>query len=395
MATAEWTGTLIDWKAELARLKRFVAPALGRAETREAAGAFIDGLLSSAERKTGWMLAEEAGLERPYRIQSLLGRSSWSADHLRDLVRAYVAEALGDESGVLVIDETGFLKKGKHSVGVGRQYSGTAGRIENCQIGVFASYASRYGHALVDRQLYLPKDWAENKDRRRKACVPDEVSFATKPAMAREMIARTLDAGLPCAWVLADALYGSDYQLRRMLEKRGQPYVLAVRSNHTLRFLDDWNLVQTDPAAMAEAFEDDQWASLTAGEGSKGPRLYDWARAPLGWDRDEGFERWLVVRRSQRNPEALAYFFAYAPEGTSLAELAGAAGLRWTIEECFLRAKDDLGLDHCEARSWHGWHRHMSLVMASAAFLAKLSSDQRRTAFGKRDKTSPNVLAAA
>lgn len=395
MTAAEWTGTLVDWKAELARLKRFTAPALGRAETRAAAGVFIDGLLSSAERKTGWMLAEEAGLERPYRIQSLLGRSTWSADHLRDLVREYVADALGDESGVLVIDETGFLKKGKHSVGVGRQYSGTAGRIENCQIGVFASYASRYGHALVDRQLYLPKDWAENKDRRRKACVPDGVSFATKPAMAREMIARTLDAGLPCAWVLGDAVYGSDYQLRRMLEKRGQPYVLAVRSNHTLRFFDNGNLVQTDPAAIVEAFEDDQWTSLTAGEGSKGPRLYDWARAPLGWDRDEGFERWLLVRRSQREPKALAYFFAYAPEGASLAELAGAAGLRWTIEECFLRAKDDLGLDHCEARSWHGWHRHMSLVMTAAAFLAKLSADQRRIAFGKRDKTSPNILAAA
>lgn len=395
MTAAEWTGTLVDWKAELSRLKRFAAPALGRAETRESAGSFIDGLLSSAERKTGWMLAEEAGLERPYRIQSLLGRSSWSADHLRDLVRAYVAEALGDESGVLVIDETGFLKKGKHSVGVGRQYSGTAGRIENCQIGVFAGYASRYGHALVDRQIYLPGDWAENEERRRKASVPDEVAFATKPAMAREMIARTLDAGLPCAWVLADALYGSDHQLRRMLEKRGQPYVLAVRSNHTLRFLEDWNLVQTDPAAMAEAFEDDQWASLTAGEGSKGPRLYDWARASLGWDKDEGFERWLLVRRSQRDPEALAYFFAYAPQGASLAELAAAAGLRWTIEECFLRAKDDLGLDHCEARSWHGWHRHMSLVMAAAAFLAKLSADQRRSAFGKRDKTSPDLLAAA
>jgi SRSO17 transposase len=221
------------------------------------------------------------------------------------------------------------------------------------------------------------------------------MAFATKPAIAREMIARTLDAGLPCAWVLADALYGSDYQLRRMLEKRGQPYVLAVRSNQTLRFFEEWNLIQTDPLTMAEAFEDDQWASLTAGEGSKGPRLYDWARAPLGWDKDEGFERWLLVRRSQRDPEALAYFFAYAPQGTSLAELASAAGLRWTIEECFLRAKDDLGLDHCEARSWHGWHRYMSLVMAASAFLARLSADQRRNAFGKRNKTSPKVFAAA
>lgn len=395
MAVAEWTGTLLDWRAELAALKRIISPALGRAETRETAGLFIDGLLSSAERKTGWMLAEATGLERPYRLQSLLGRSSWSADHLRDLVRAYVAEALGDEGGVLVIDETGFLKKGKHSVGVARQYSGTAGRIENCQIGVFLAYASRWGQALVDRQLYLPKDWSEDEERRGRAGVPVEAAFATKPAMARAMIARTLDAGLPCAWVLADAVYGSDYRLRRMLEARAQPYVLAVRSNHALRFLENWKLIETDPATMAQELGDDQWASLAAGEGAKGPRLYEWARRRLGWESAEGFERWLLVRRSRRDADALAYFFAYAPKGTSLAELAGAAGLRWTIEECFLRAKDDLGLDHCEARSWHGWHRHITLVMIAAAFLARLSADQRRQAFGKGDKRSPDALAAA
>ena len=394
MAVAEWSGALVDWEAALEELKGAIAPALGRSETRASAGAFIDGLLSSAERKTGWMLAEEAGLERPYRIQSLLGRSSWPADALRDLVRGYVVRAIGDAGGVLVVDETGFLKKGTHSVGVGRQYSGTAGRIENCQVGVFAAYASRYGHALIDRQLYLPKDWAEDETRRGKAYVPGDVTFATKPAIAREMIARTLDAGVPCAWVLADALYGSDYKLRRMLERRGQAYVLAVRSNQTLRFLEEWNLVQTDPATLADALEGDQWQALTAGEGAKGPRLYDWARIPLGYDKDRGFERWLLVRRCRRAPEALAFYFAYAPEGTALAELAGAAGLRWTIEECFLRAKDDLGLDHCEARSWHGWHRHMSLVMAAAGFLAKLSADQRRIAFGKRDKTSPKAAAA-
>lgn len=395
MAVAEWTGTLVDWQGALGEMKRFLAPALGRSETRTSAGAFIDGLLSSAERKTGWMLAEEAGLERPYRIQSLLGRSSWSADALRDLVRCYVVEALGDADGVLIVDETGFVKKGTHSVGVGRQYSGTAGRIENCQVGVFAAYASRYGHALIDRQLYLPKVWAEDEPRRAKAHVPADVAFATKPAIAREMIARILDAGAPCAWVLADALYGSDYKVRRLLESRGQPYVLAVRSNQTVRFLDAWTLVQTDPAALAEDLEADQWQALTAGEGAKGPRLYDWARIPLSFDTGAGFERWLLIRRGRRDPEALAFYFAYAPAGTSLAELAGAAGLRWAIEDSFLRAKDDLGLDHCEARSWHGWHRHMSLVMAAAAFLAKLSANQRRIAFGKRDKTSPAAVVAA
>lgn len=219
MSVAAWSGTLIDWKSALVELKDHLSPGLRRAETRFSAGAFIDGLLSATERKTGWMLAEEAGLDRPYRIQSLLGRSSWSADCLRDLVRDYVVEALGCSDGVLVIDETGFLKKGSHSVGVGRQYSGTAGRIENSQIGVFACYASRFGHALIDRQLYLPKDWAADEVRLRKAHVPGSVTFATKPAMAREMIARTLDAGLPCAWVLADALYGADSALRRVCSK--------------------------------------------------------------------------------------------------------------------------------------------------------------------------------
>ena len=384
MSVAAWSGTLIDWKSALVELKDHIAPALGRLETRFSAGAFIDGLLSGAERKTGWMLAEEAGLERPYRIQSLLGRSSWSADCLRDLVRDYVAEALGCSDGVLVIDETGFLKKGRHSVGVGRQYSGTAGRIENSQIGVFACYASRLGHALIDRQLYLPKDWATDQVRRNKAHVPDDVAFATKPAMARDMIARTLDAGLPCAWVLADALYGADSGIRRMLEDRRQAYVLAVRSNHTLRFLEEDGLIQTDPAALAEELEADAWSPLSAGEGAKGPRLYEWARLPIGFSKNDDFERWLLFRKSLRDPKALAYYFVHAPKGTSLADIAGAAGLRWTIEECFLRAKDDLGLDHCEARSWHGWHRHMTLVMAAAAFLAKLAADQRSEAFGTR-----------
>lgn len=389
MTVSEWSGTTVDWGWALLALKDCLSPALGRSETRRSAGHFIDGLLSGAERKTGWLLAEEAGLDRPYRLQSLLGRSSWSADAVCDRVRDYALKALGDDDGVLVVDETGFLKKGVQSVGVGRQYSGTAGRIENCQVGVFVGYASRFGHALIDRRLYLPKDWAADAERRKRASVPEAVSFATKPAMACEMIARALDHGLPCAWVLADSLYGSDYRFRHLLEKRGQPYVLAVRSNHTLRFLEEWQLIQTDPAAIMQGLAKDDWKTLAAGEGTKGPRLYRWARVPLRWAAEPGFERWLVIRRSLKDQDAIAYYFAYAKAGASLAELAGAAGLRWTIEECFLRAKNDLGLDHCEARSWHGWHRHMTLVMAAAAFLAKLAADQRQAAFRKRDKTSP------
>jgi SRSO17 transposase len=209
------------------------------------------------------------------------------------------------------------------------------------------------------------------------------------------MIARLLDEGAPCAFVLADAVYGSDHRFRRMLEDRGQPYVLAVRSTHTLRFMEEWALVQTDPRTMISELPPEAWRPLSAGEGAKGQRLYDWAWVPLGYQAAEGFSRWLLARRSLRDPQAIAYYFAHARTGTTLADLAAAAGLRWTIEECFLRAKDDLGLDHCEARSWHGWHRHMSLVMAAAAFLARIAADQRRAAFGKQNETSPRRQTAA
>jgi SRSO17 transposase len=324
-----------------------------------------------------------------------LGRSRWDAEALRDEVRAYVVEALGCPDGVLVVDETGFLKKGTHSVGVARQYSGTAGRVENCQVGVFLGYASRFGQALIDRRLYLPKDWAGDSARRSEGRVPEEIAFATKPAIARDLIASALDAGVPCAWVLADAVYGSDSRLRRMLEARHQAYVLALRCNHHLRFVAPAGLVETDPATLADGLDDDAWAAHAAGEGSKGPRLYDWARIALPWTREAGWERWLLIRRSRDNPEKRAYYFVFAPAGTTLAELAGAAGLRWTIEECFQRTKDDLGLDHCEARSWHGWHRHMSLVMAAAAFLAKLAAELRRVAWSKANETSPNPRTVA
>lgn len=395
MSVSDWAGAISDWREALEDMKGLMAPVFRRSEQRVSAGAFIDGLLSGTERKTGWMLAEEAGLEHPYRIQSLLGRSVWSADDLCARVRGYALEALGGPDGVLVVDETGFLKKGAHSVGVGRQYSGTAGRIENCQIGVFAGYASRWGHALIDRRLYLPKDWAGDAGRRGKAHVPEDVEFATKPAMACEMVAKLLDEGIPCAFVLADAVYGSDFRFRRMLEARGQPYVLAVRSNHTLRFFEDWQLIQTDPAAMIAELPPEAWQPLSAGEGSKGPRLYDWVRLPINHSAEAGFSRWLLARRSLRDPQAISYYFAHARAGTTLADLAAAAGLRWTIEEGFQRAKDDLGLDHCEARSWHGWHRHMSLVMAAAVFLARIAADQRHAAFGKRNETSPTCSTAA
>lgn len=225
--------------------------------------------------------------------------------------------------------------------------------------------------------------------------MPEDVTFAPKTEIARDLIAAALDGGVTCAWVLADALYGSDSGLRRMLEGRRQPYVLAVRSNQTLRFWTAEGLLQTDPQAMADDLPVEAWTRLAAGEGAKGLRLYDWARIPLAWTCDEGFERWVLIRRNRHDPDRRAYHFVFAPAGTALTELAGAAGLRWTIEECFQRAKDDLGLDHCEARSWHGWHRHMTLCMAAAAFLAKLAADLRRDAEAKRNERSPTGQIAA
>ena len=392
MLVAPWSGSLLPWEQELIASKSQLNAAFGRAEVRRSASAFIDGLLSGVARKTGWQLAEQAGLDRPYRLQSLLGRSAWQADTLRDLVCSQVLATLGDAGGVLVVDETGFLKKGTHSVGVARQYSGTAGRVENCQIGVFVAYASRFGQALIDRRLYVPQAWANDAARRQSVAVPEAIAFQTKPAIAAEMIAATLDAGAPCAFVLADALYGADSRIRRMLEARHQPYVLATRSNHTLRFVTNEGLEQTDPLTLADALPPETWTAHAAGEGSKGPRLYDWTRIALG-KADTGFERWLLIRRSRRNISERAYYLVFTRTATTLAELAGAAGLRWTIEERFQRAKEELGLDHCEARSWHGWHRHRTLCMAAAAFLARLQASLRRAALSKPNRTSPPLAA--
>jgi len=389
MSVASWSGTLLSWERELSALKECLGPVFGRRELRETGSAFLDGLLSGVERKTGWLMAEQAGALRPYRMQSLLGRSSWDAEALRDRVRTYVVDALGDPDGVLVVDETGFLKKGAHSVGVTRQYSGTAGRIENCQVGVFLGYASRYGHALIDRRLYLPEDWAANATRRAEASVAADTEFATKPQIARELIAAALDAGVPCAYVLGDALYGSDKSLRVMLEQRQQPHVLAVRSNERLMA----GSFRTRTAAeIADAVAPADWQRLAAGDGAKGPRLYDWARVGLFRLQEPGqrFDHWLLVRRSLRDASERAYYVVFAPADVSLAELAGVAGLRWTIETCFETAKDELGLDHCEARSWHAWHRHMTLVMAAFAFLAKLRADLLRASMSQAAPSKRN-----
>jgi SRSO17 transposase len=395
MFVVDWSGASLPWSAELAGLKDRLRHLFRRSETRAQVGLYIDGLIGGVERKNGWQLAEHAGDEAPWRMQAVLGRGFWDAERARDVCRDYVVERLGDPSGVLVLDETGFVKKGRHSVGVARQYSGTAGRIENCQIGVFLGYASPKGHALIDRRLYLPKHWAENDELRRKVNVPDDIAFATKPKIAMMMVEAALDAGVPCSWVLGDSVYGSDKGLRRTLEEREKPYVLAVRSDE--RLMTEISFTTRTAAEIATSLEAGDWRRLPAGQGSKGPRLYDWARVRLLRLQTPPWDHWLLIRRSISDPKDMAFYVTFAPHTTGLEELAAVAGLRWTVEECFQSAKGETGLDHCEARSWHGWHRHMTLSMLAFAFLAclraRLLENRSEASSSKANKRSLSAAA--
>jgi SRSO17 transposase len=355
-----------DWAAELEALSERLAPRFGRVEVRRRASGFLHGLLSGTERKNGWQLAEQAGDTTPDGMQRLLNHARWDADQVRDDLRDYVVEHLGDRGGVLVVDETGFLKKGTKSAGVKRQYSGTAGRIENCQIGVFVAYASRHGHALIDRELYLPQSWTEDRPRCRQAGIPDSIEFHTKPQLARRMLARALDAGVPTAWVTADEVYGGDGRLRRWLEERDVAHVLAVNCNQSLvsgrlRFERADQLAARIPAGA--------WRHLSAGQGAKGERLYAWARVAIRPLREPGRGHWLLVRRSLADG-ALAYYVCYGPAETSLAELVQVAGVRWTVECGFQQGKGECGLDHYQVRGYQAWYRHVTLSMLAQAFLA-------------------------
>lgn len=370
------------WRAELDHLLARFGRLFVRAEPRDQAGRYIEGLLGPVERKNGWQLAEHLGDARPWRTQRVLSHALWDEEAARDLCRDYAVERLGAEGAVLVVDETGFLKKGKHSAGVARQYSGTAGRIENSQVGVFLAYASRRGHALIDRRLYLPQAWADDAERRRAAKIPEAVPFRTKPEIARAMIARALDAGVPCEWVLGDEVYGADRQLRLMLEARGRPYLLAIRSNDRLWSELDGRLGQHAPAALARALPQQAWRRLSAGAGTKGERLFDWTRVRLVRLQAPPWEHWLLVRRSIADPEDLAYFVVFGPATARLIDLARVAGRRWIVEECFEAAKQEVGLADYEVRSWHGWHRHVTLAMLALALLAALRAGLNATKGG-------------
>ena len=336
-----------------------------RREMRERVRRYLDGLLAPIERKNSWRLAEGLGEAGPQGVQRLFTDADWDAEAVRDELRRYVLEHVGDaDSGVVVVDETGFLKKGTKSAGVARQYSGTAGRRENQQIGVFLLYASDSGAAFIDRALYLPDDWMGDAARRQEAHIPDQVGFATKGELARDLLARAFAAGVPARWVVGDTVYSGD-ELRRWLEGQGHRYVLAVPETHALWTRGHQRTVERLVAELPE----DAWTPLSAGEGSQGPRHYDWACLALPYATAAGKAHWLLARRSRSDPTKLAYYRVYGPTDTPVTEMVRVAGRRWTIEEGFEQAKGEVGLDQYEVRRYDAWYRYITLALLAHAAL--------------------------
>ncbi|MBT1188758.1 IS701 family transposase [Streptomyces sp. CJ_13] len=345
-----------------------VAGRFARVEPRRRARAFVLGLLADLPRKNCWTIAEHAGDASPAGMQHFLSRARWDADEVRDDIRDFVVEHLGDEDAVLVVDETGDLKKGTASVGVQRQYTGTAGRIENSQVAVYLVYASAAGHAAIDRRLYIPRSWTQDPDRCRAAGVPDDLTFATKPALATEMIARALDVGVPAAWVTGDEGYGGDPHLSAELERRQIGYVLAVSRKRPIAT----RAGVFRAGQLAYGLPKKAWQRLSAGTGAKGHRFYDWAQVDMAGPPGSPGHRWLLVRRNRRTGE-LAFYRCYSAHPVPLSTLVKAAGRRWTVEETFQAAKGLAGLDEHQVRSWVSWHRWTTLAMLAHAFLAFLA----------------------
>ena len=358
------------WAEGIDRVHECIAGRFRRPEPHRRSLDYLKGLLSPVERKNGWQLAEQAGDATPYGVQRLLSTYRWDADLVRDDLVGYVVEHLGDANGVLVVDETGFLKKGNKSAGVQRQYSGTAGRIENCQIGVFLTYATAKGRTLLDRELYLPQVWADDQERREEAGVPEKVAFRTKPQLARGMLERAVESGVPFGWVAGDEVYGNDRNLRRWLERADVPHVLAIKRSEKLWAWQGNAPQQVRADLLALQADSSAWTRCSAGDGAKGPRIYDWATVEIRPLREPGKGYWLLARRSIAKPEEFAYYVCYGPAGTTLEELVRVAGIRWAIEECFEEAKGQVGLDQYEVRRWDGWYRHITLAMLAHAYLS-------------------------
>lgn len=380
------------WRKLFEELYQRIEQVFARSETRKRGKLYIEGLMSLVKRKNSWQLSEEIGEKNPHNLQYLVDRAVWDADQMRDILQEYVREKVGDDHGIGVLDETGFIKKGNKSVGVKRQYSGTAGRIENCQIGVFLSYSSIFGHTLIDRELYLPSDWCDDRERCEEAHIPKEVTFATKPELAIKMIKRAVDANIPMEWIAGDSVYGSSRKLRTFLEDIRKAYALAIKCNEQVIIEENPQRVDEIAAALAP----NAWQVLSAGNGSKGPRLFRWALVPLCGREIAGWGYSLVIRQSlevgEKAPD-IAYILVFAPRGTSLQKMVTVIGGRWTVEECFEIGKGEVGLDEYEMRSWQGWYRHITFCMVAMAFLVvlRLSSQTLENSSEDRENQFPQI----
>jgi SRSO17 transposase len=330
---------------------------------------YLLGLLSPIERKNGWQMSEAVGETTPYVLQQFLYRGRFSADKLRDHLRDYVEERLGDEDGVFVVDETGFLKQGKMSCGVKRQYSGTAGRVENCQIGVFLTYASKKGHAPIDRRLYVPEDWFDDPERCRKAGIPETAAFQTKPKMALEMIQEAAAAGVSYRWVTGDCVYGDYGKMRLWLEEQRKCYVLCVSGKAYIQNGSE----KVQVSSVLKGLDEDGWFEASCGDGSKGARIYDWQAIEIDAPCVEGWKRHLLARRSKTDPDDMRAYICFAPESTPVEKLVQIAGTRWTVERCFAESKSQVGLDQYEVRSYSGWYKHITFACLALALLTVLS----------------------
>ncbi len=375
-ASDAW-GTMNGWSEAFADLHGRIARRFARPEVRERVRRYLIGLLGRVERKNGWQLAEAAGEVGPRGVQRLLNSATWDADGVRDDLRAYVIEHLGNPvSGVLILDDTGFVKKGTHSCGVARQYTGTVGETANAQVGVFLAYASTTGAAFIDRALYLPRTWTDDTRRCREAGIPADVRFATKLMLAQRMLARAFAAGVPARWVLADSGYGRSHAFRRWLEERGRAYALMVPKTHAV-----WYQGRRQTAAkLVERVSDEVWVPTATSVGAYNVHRQEWACLPLSEACPVGMQRWLLVRRSSDEPHDLGYFLVCGPDETPAAELLRVCRARWEIEECFAQAKGEVGLDHYEVRTWQAWHRFVTLCLLAHAYLVVLRHAARHEA---------------
>ncbi len=405
MVTVE---AVAGWAAGLDKVAARLDRRFCRRESRRQMRAYLGGLIGPVERKNSWQLAEHAGDATPDRMQWLLGRARWDADVVRDDLRGYVLEQIGEPDGVLVGDETGFAKKGSKSVGVQRQYCGALGKVDNCQVGVLLAYASATGAAFIDRELYLPASWASDAERRAEAGVPPAVRFRTKPELLRAMLERLAEAGVPIPWVTADEEYGSAPALRAWLDQQSIPSALTVRSNEPVTITRTITVVtwrrgerasppapttvtmETTARAVAADSAADAWQTISAGEGVQGPRLSQWALIELAEAASAGLAHWLLVRRSLMDPAELAYYRVAAPPNTPLAEMVRVVGSRWRIEDALGEAKGSTGLDHYEVRRWDGWYRHITLSLFAHAFLVATRAAAQKGATISRTAREPN-----